>query len=383
MKKVYFQGLNEIRAIAALLVVFHHTEQYKSLHGYTSLYDTFLYDHIDRLGNDAVYIFFVLSGFLITFLLLQERAYFDEINLKKFYLRRVFRILPLYYLILFLSFCILPFLANNFDCFQQEHYYYNQIVEFQKDPYPTLLLFILLLPNVAYLKFPAVVGAVQAWSIGVEEQFYLIWPIAMNKLRTKLPFLLFIGFIAITPVIPALLNQFSTKLATNCYTLLKYFPISYMAYGALGAFLLYYYETTILKICCNPILFVANTLFFIYLLFMDISFEYRNELLSLVIMFEILFIIQENFTFNLRSKILNKLGRISYGIYMYHTSIIFIIYATLQHGLISLNLSQNPVLAQFIILGVTVFVSYLSYDYFEHRFVRFKNERFNVFKSNK
>jgi peptidoglycan/LPS O-acetylase OafA/YrhL len=97
LNKIYFKGLNEIRAIAALAVLFHHVELYKYRGNIFSLYNTPLNPFIKSLGKNGVYLFFVLSGFLITYLLLTEKSVFNKIDIKKFYIRRMLRIWPLYY----------------------------------------------------------------------------------------------------------------------------------------------------------------------------------------------------------------------------------------------------------------------------------------------
>jgi peptidoglycan/LPS O-acetylase OafA/YrhL len=107
MNKIYFGGLNELRAIAALGVVIHHIEQFKGMNGLmvSNVNLTFL---IHNLGKASVDLFFVLSGFLITYLLLEEKTNNNDcINIGKFYLRRIYRIWPLYYLIMFISFVII------------------------------------------------------------------------------------------------------------------------------------------------------------------------------------------------------------------------------------------------------------------------------------
>ena len=185
MNRVYFKGLAEIRALAALFVIFHHLELYKHRNAISSLYDTPVNYFISHLGKNGVYIFFILSGFLITYLLLTEKKLNKKIDIKKFYFRRVLRIWPLYYLIVIISFTIIPFLALNFETFQSETHYYNRILHLKESPYITLLLFLLFLPNLALSLRPAVVGAAQSWSVGVEEQFYLIWPHFINRIKKK------------------------------------------------------------------------------------------------------------------------------------------------------------------------------------------------------
>jgi len=106
--KIYFGGLNELRAIAALGVVTHHIEQIKGMNGFSGLNENLSF-LIHNLGKASVDLFFVLSGFLISFLLLQEKENnFGKINIKKFYYRRIFRIWPLYYFIMFISFIVIP-----------------------------------------------------------------------------------------------------------------------------------------------------------------------------------------------------------------------------------------------------------------------------------
>ncbi len=98
--KRYFEGLNTLRAIAALVVVVSHIELIKMENKLSNYFDTVPDGHI------GVVLFFVLSGFLITFLLVEEQNKYGKINFKNFYLRRILRIWPLYYLILFLSFVL-------------------------------------------------------------------------------------------------------------------------------------------------------------------------------------------------------------------------------------------------------------------------------------
>ena len=92
MNKIYFGGLNELRAIAALGVVIHHIEQFKGMNG-LSVSNANLSFLIHNLGKASVDLFFVLSAFLITYLLLQEKSNNNgKINIGKFYMRRIFRI---------------------------------------------------------------------------------------------------------------------------------------------------------------------------------------------------------------------------------------------------------------------------------------------------
>lgn len=107
MSKMHLRGLDGLRGIAALMVVLGHVELIKKVYNFHNVYDGggpfFLY-----LGSHAVTFFFVLSGFLITFLLIKEKEKVGTISVKKFYLRRILRIWPVYYLLFILGFIVLP-----------------------------------------------------------------------------------------------------------------------------------------------------------------------------------------------------------------------------------------------------------------------------------
>ena len=163
--KRYFPNLNGIRCIAALLVVFHHLEQAKHAFGIDNFYDVTIIKHAGRLG---VGLFFVLSGFLITYLLLEEKGRFGDVDAKKFYLRRVFRIWPIYFLIIGLSFFVFPHIDLLYFPGANEKLAHNVA--------PRLALLLLVLPNYAFVLYDLPYWCAQTWSIGVEEQFYYLWP---------------------------------------------------------------------------------------------------------------------------------------------------------------------------------------------------------------
>ncbi len=141
----YFPALDGLRALCILLVIFNHTH---------APYPRFIYGW---LGVD---IFFVLSGFLITTLLLRERESYGNLSLKGFYARRFFRILPVYFVVLAGYLALIPML--------RDWKRWDQI----KIALPYLLTFT--------QEFrPASAGNIynQTWSLGYEEKFYLIWPL--------------------------------------------------------------------------------------------------------------------------------------------------------------------------------------------------------------
>ncbi|QRP46874.1 acyltransferase [Amycolatopsis sp. FDAARGOS 1241] len=172
-----FPGLDGLRAIAATIVVFFHFAG-----------PTFVWPS----GWVGVYIFFVLSGFLITTLLLREQDRTGRISLSGFYLRRVFRILPPYLVILggIIAFVLLrgEFLARDFP--HALKYYLTFLNEF----------------------LPASGGNGSdnffsgSWTLGIEEKFYLVWPfllvaIGVGAARRKLA-LVFAAMAVLLALVP-------------------------------------------------------------------------------------------------------------------------------------------------------------------------------------
>ena len=112
-------------------------------------------------GDLGVSAFFVLSGFLITWLLLREHTASGTVSLQRFYTRRVLRIFPAYYAFLAVSFAI-------------DH--------FRGQPWGTGLGISSLFYLVNYynaLNGHPVTSIAHAWSLGIEEQFYLLWPVLL------------------------------------------------------------------------------------------------------------------------------------------------------------------------------------------------------------
>ena len=159
----YFKNLNGLRFIAAFLVIIHHIEQFKNLWNIPNFYYK---SSIKSLGDVGVTVFFVLSGFLITYILLKEKHKTGTINIISFYIKRILRIWPLYFLLMILGLFVfnkLPF-ANTEDLYVNFHEFF----------YIKLILYIFILPNIVLQLFGAVPLISQLWSIGIEEQFYLI-----------------------------------------------------------------------------------------------------------------------------------------------------------------------------------------------------------------
>ena len=121
---VYLPGLNALRFFAAFLVIVTHIELLKGQLGFSNSWK-FLEQF--NLGGLGVYFFFVLSGFLITYLLIHEKEKTGTIKIKAFYIRRLLRIWPLYYFITLLAFFILPNFEMMLVPWLQQFYIYPEM----------------------------------------------------------------------------------------------------------------------------------------------------------------------------------------------------------------------------------------------------------------
>lgn len=178
----YLNGLNSLRFFAAFLVLIAHAQQnLSSLNVLHYKWPVFF------LGADAVHFFFVLSGFLLTYLALNEVKQNDKLNIRRFFIKRILRIWPLYYLCVLLGLIVL-LLAK---AYTNDHI--SQVVNVKQ----TLTYYLFFLPNYVAAVYNERIGAWYAlWSIGVEEQFYLFFPfLTLFIIKSKRP-LLFITLTA-------------------------------------------------------------------------------------------------------------------------------------------------------------------------------------------
>lgn len=373
--RVYFPGLNGLRFVAAISVVLFHLEQLKSELGLPNLSDWPL---LVNLGKKGVSLFFVLSGFLITYLLLAEIRKAGTIDVRRFYIRRILRIWPLYYLIAIWAFFVFPKL---FDLG-----FINGLAP--DNFFPQLALFTLLLPNVAKLFYPMVAGASQAWSVGVEEQFYLLWPLALKKGKNFIPCLL-MGIIILKPIVEASLlisaSAFHLPALNTVYNFLKIFAIEQMAMGGLGAWVLAGHRTVLLKLIYHPAIQVLNfgLLFVVVALKLKLPFVHHH-LDALAFTLLIMNVASNpDSIIKLENPICNFMGNISYGLYMYHTTIIILalkFLSPLSAGRSLRELAIYNFIYYVIAISGTILVSHASYRFFELRFLRLK-DRFSIVHS--
>ena len=375
-KNIYFEGLNGLRFFAALAVIITHIELTKNFFKIQNCWQSSTL--IFNLGGLGVYFFFVLSGFLITYLLIIEKQKTGTVAVKKFYIRRVLRIWPLYFLILIVGFFVLP----NFKQIDIQY----QKVYFEQNFFPNLILFLFMLPNLAFSIFPAVPHIGQLWSIGVEEQFYIAWPIIVKQSAKLLKTLIIIILSLIVLKIVVLLLGKMFYQETWYIALKKLIAMSKfesMAIGGVGAYLLSIKHSVINFIKLPFVAISALILILLIIYFIPEKLQDAQHLPISVLFLVIILNVISSQTKWIKNKVFDFLGKISYGIYMYHLMIIPCVLIIIQK-FVTPNSNYflfNVLLYTFTII-TTLLVSWLSYNFFESRFINLK-DKFTIIHSGK
>jgi peptidoglycan/LPS O-acetylase OafA/YrhL len=359
--KIYFPNLNGLRFIAAMMVLFPHIEQFKQLKNM----DNYLYLYPFETGKLGVTLFFVLSGFLITYLLLAEEHSFKKISIRKFYIRRMLRIWPLYFLIIILAFFILPNISLfTLPGFGKEVIYSNLFLK--------IFLYIIFFPNLVLSLYGLVPYASHTWSIGTEEQYYLVWPIILKYFKQYRLLLMIVIIITYLSIDELLSTQYADFLPFKnaLQAFWTSFKIDCMAIGGIFA-ILYFEKSKVLILLQNTIVFYLAIILVIFLMLKSIQFPYFHfECYAVLFGIIILnFATNEKIKISLENKFLNYLGNISYGLYMYHA--IGIVLAIAISTSIS---SATNWLIYPLSFVLTIIIAGLSFKYFESFFLKFKDK---------
>lgn len=379
--RVYFKGIDGLRAIGALSVVLGHIELSKKSFGVSNLMNVPFYKNTS--GHLGVLLFFVLSGFLISYLLIKEKEDTKDIDISRFYTRRALRIWPIYYLAIILLFFVFPFVIEF-------EYYAKPNWENPISNINTILIYFLMVPNLVSFGINGLGGGFQLGSIGTEEQFYFFWPWIVKYFKNILYPIL--ALIFLIPLVPHFCDYSINHFFPNnhsMFNILKqlgsffmFFKINCMAIGGLIAWLYF-----------NKINFILNFLYSkkVQLIILILTFsgwafgfhlkyfndEYYSFLFAIIILNTAT---NQKTIVTFTNKKLNYLGKISYGIYVYHWIIIYLILDLI------VTIKENFWLFNILLYGfsliISILISHISYFYFEIWFLKLK-EKFTIIKSYK
>ena len=304
-EKLKYPSLNGLRAISLVFVILIHEQVNRHIFDNINQ-NKFLYIVTNFLctGLLGVHIFFVISGFLITSLLLQEERKNQTVSLKNFYIRRTLRIFPAYYFMLLVYFML--------QCLGY--------INIEKQSWITALTY------TKYFNWSLEWFTAHLWSLSIEEQFYLFWPLVFvfaPRYRKLIA-------IIIIPLVPGIriLQHFYPINNLNDHTLL--FSVDSLAVGCLCAL----YTDEILNIVKNhwgKLFYISLSLLAILhvlsinktlnanLFFITFGFTcgpIANFLISAIMMYSIFGPQKQWFKF-LNLRFINYIGLLSYSLYLW------------------------------------------------------------------
>jgi peptidoglycan/LPS O-acetylase OafA/YrhL len=390
--KLYFKNLDTIRFIAALMVFLDNA--IRPSFRYLGIDGTLLAWMLDIIskGGTGVSIFFVLSGFLITYLLVSEHEVSHKISLKKFYMRRVLRIWPLYYLVIIVIFIVFPFLKSL------GFMGYNSI------SHSNLFCYLTFLSNFDWrlvdIHFPGekhVLAESVLWSISVEEQFYFFWPLLFVFFPKR-----FWGYL----IVSVILASAVFRIINHKDVLILYVhTLSVLIDLGIGGLMAYLVKTKVrIRTYFESVTTSTHLSFFLFsagLLMCNqtiVKYEYGNALSRILISLSFAFIIAAQ-AMTVNKSALNlgnfsfatKWGKYTYGIYLLHPLVVTFLNVIMRltyhpyHNL--LTRFHIPYIDFLIVFSfgflaapVTLLISWFSYEYFESRFLALKS-KFEVIKT--
>jgi len=368
-QRIYFQNLDILRFLAAyMIVILHVFFGWKAKFGHPAFITSSLSPiSLEKLEINfhnfsfGVDIFFIISGFLITYLLLSENEKTGKVDVLKFYIRRALRIWPLYFLMILIA----PLLSYFF--FEQSPGYLSQFF---------------FLGNFDIIsQGMKSVATNHLWSICIEEHFYLFCPLLIAFIPVKkLPQIL-LSIIFICILFRAYISTLHENYGMTIYvhTLSR---IDILALGSLFGYLFYHK-----KLKFNDSLPVRLIIYSIFIFtFFNVDYNECGSFFTTT-MKKYFFVIgvaywAGNFLFNPDAKfaatkpnILHRFGKVSYGIYMFNPVIVFLILQLFD------KFSLHNYLLYFILVNILLAITTaLSYRFIELPFLALK-EKYAVIKS--
>lgn len=367
----YFANITPLRFIAAYLVVLYHIEETRKMFNLPNLTEYSVFQQ----GALAVTFFFVLSGFLITYLLLREHAATADVAVGKFYLRRMLRIWPLYFLMVFIGLVLIP-LAVKFGRVKYQAPFESL------DVAAYFLFFVPFIVNLEYGNH----FLTPLWSVGIEEIYYLGWAPIVKFLRRNI-----LAIMLGTVMMKAALAIWAYYVLQNPLVcdVLRMLQFEAMALGGLGAYFVFYRELPLERswVFSKPVQVAVLALLAVRIFghqWMAVTWPAYDGVfnqpvagpLVAMTLFGWLIVnvaVNRGNILRLESRLFNYLGDISYGVYMYHALVISVVFVPKIKKFRAAPFVTGTIILHVAVIGLTLVLAALSKRYFENRFLRYKS----------
>ena len=368
--KVFFPNLNGLRFFCFLSVFFAHSFVTKNMVILQSSTYSFFKNFLFRYSGDlGVSFFFVLSGFLITYLLLAEKKRFATISISNFYKRRILRIWPLYYLCVIFGFFVYP--------------HFKILLGQQPHELARLPMYIFFAANLDRLTHPpesTTLGIL--WSIAIEEQFYLFWPIVVYLIPHRSLLYLFTAILFGSFLFRYIYSSPQEGFIRIYHT---FSCISDLTMGGIFAVIAIEgkrLKNTIIEAPKWVWLLLYALIILIYLYAGDIFCYNAITIASSRLVISLLFalvIMEQCYAKNslykmANSKILSKLGTYTFGMYCLHTLCIMCSQQILSKTGINNNIVGLLLIESSLSLLLTILFAFTSYYLFERHFLKLKEK---------
>lgn len=216
--------------------------------------------------------------------------------------------------------------------------------------------------------------AAHLWSIGVEEIFYLLIPVVLLKSKQIINTLssLTIGYYFLPILFLLLYKILKYKLLVLILMCISVNSFSCMLLGAITAYLYINYHQKVLQFCNKYIALSALVLFITMIAKSIFFFWFIRELYSLLFCIIMIYAIEHK-TILLENKVFSYLGKISYGIYIYHNFVIAIILYQIKQNSYNTESIYSRILITITVTILTVLIAAISYEFYEKRFLNLKS----------
>lgn len=377
MHQGYIKGLDGLRAIAVLLVMFGHISSSLNWPVESGFQKPF--NLLTNMGWIGVQLFFVLSGFLITQILIKDRAkpnYF-----KNFYIRRSLRIFPIYYLTLLFFFVLIPLTVGT--------------PEWLGDSVDDQLWFWTYLQN-WNRPFSNHGALAPLWSLAIEEQYYLIWPLFVFMFQNRTLKIICFFMIVSAPIFRFFLFNYLpnyvegeniAKATAYNFTIARWDAI---AIGSLIGIFVKEGKSQILQsiakygIIILAIIILTQIALFSNFTSVSSGIGLLNQTTAAFFFGCVIILVYSSVSSNLSISVLElaplkSIGKISYSMYLFHLPLTVVWLGYWKVSFESVSALKTLIIVFFhyaTLVLITYGLSLLSWKVFEHPILRYK-DRFN------